>query len=222
MQTLKKIRKKNNLTQLTIAKELGIATNTYSQYESGKRKPSIETLQKLADFYNVSIDSLINGDSNEQPEIAKKISQLSNKNIIKVSNYIEELDAQSNYANLKPIKILGEVAAGYPILAITDDENVVYTDKAVDFALKVRGDSMEPKIHNGDIILIKKQPIVNNGEVGVIQIQYDSEHSEVTCKKIFIHKDHIELISLNKKYSPIILEPDQYMNYSILGKVVHA
>ncbi len=224
MEGLKIIRKSKQMTQETIANYLGIATNTYSQYESGKRHPSIETLKKLSEYYNVSIDSLISGDMS-QPKtynsLAKKLSYLNDDKLTQLTGYIDRLSDEPS-PNLKPIRILGEVAAGYPILAITDDENVIYTDKNADFALKVRGDSMEPKIHDGDIILIREQSTLNTGEIGIVQIHYDAEHSEVTCKKVYVHKNHLELISLNKKYEPIILEQDQYMSYSILGKVIPA
>ena len=59
MEKLPELRKEINISQSTLAKELGIAQNTLSQYESGKREPDNETLIKLADFFNVSIDYLL-------------------------------------------------------------------------------------------------------------------------------------------------------------------
>ncbi len=224
MEGLKIIRKKKGLTQESVATYLGIATNTYSQYESGKRQPNIEILKKLSRYYNISIDSLVSGKvdlNSSHNSIAKKLSSLDQEKLTKITGYIDTISDDKS-SHLKPVRVLGEVAAGYPILAITDDENVVYTDKNADFALKVRGDSMEPKIHDGDIILIREQATLNTGEIGIVQIHYDAEHSEVTCKKVYVHPTHLELISLNKKYDPIILEPDQYMSYSILGKVIPA
>lgn len=56
---LKTIRKKNNLSQQTVAKNLGITTQAYGLYELGKREPKLETLIKLANFFEVQLDSLL-------------------------------------------------------------------------------------------------------------------------------------------------------------------
>ncbi len=59
---LKKVRKKENLTQKTIADFLGVTQNTYSQYENGVRNIDIPTLKKLAEYFNVTVDYLIGFD----------------------------------------------------------------------------------------------------------------------------------------------------------------
>ena len=55
---LKELRKQKNLTQTEIAKILNMAQTTYAGYELGQREPTIDTLKKIADFYNVSLDYL--------------------------------------------------------------------------------------------------------------------------------------------------------------------
>lgn len=59
MNNLILLRKQNNKTQADIAKILNVATNTYCWYEKEKSEPNIETLIKLADYYNVSLDYLV-------------------------------------------------------------------------------------------------------------------------------------------------------------------
>ena len=61
MKGLKAIRKANNLNQLKVAMDLNISREALSHYENGKREPSIDMLRKLSDYFNVSIDYLING-----------------------------------------------------------------------------------------------------------------------------------------------------------------
>lgn len=59
MNRLKELRKNKNITQLELAKHLNIAESTYCCYEKGINEPNIETLIKLANYYNVSVDYLI-------------------------------------------------------------------------------------------------------------------------------------------------------------------
>lgn len=58
-QTLKELRKENNLTQTELAKKINISQRAYSFYENGEREPSIETLINLAEFYKIPIDVLV-------------------------------------------------------------------------------------------------------------------------------------------------------------------
>lgn len=61
MKGLKKIRKERRLTQLKVAMDLNISREALSHYENGKREPSIDMLIKMSEYFNVSIDFLING-----------------------------------------------------------------------------------------------------------------------------------------------------------------
>ncbi len=62
MKGLKEIRKKRNLNQLKVAMDLNISREALSHYENGKREPSIDMLNKLSQYFDVSIDYLINGE----------------------------------------------------------------------------------------------------------------------------------------------------------------
>ena len=62
MKGLKQIRKERNLNQLKVAMDLNISREALSHYENGKREPSIDMLNKLSNYFNVSIDYLINGE----------------------------------------------------------------------------------------------------------------------------------------------------------------
>ena len=58
---LKKIRKQKNLNQLKVAIDLNISREALSHYENGRREPSLAMLNKMSDYFDVSIDYLING-----------------------------------------------------------------------------------------------------------------------------------------------------------------
>lgn len=61
MKGLKAVRKERNLNQLKVAMDLNISREALSHYENGKREPSLDMLNKLSEYFNVSIDYLING-----------------------------------------------------------------------------------------------------------------------------------------------------------------
>ncbi|MBE6622800.1 MAG: helix-turn-helix transcriptional regulator [Ruminococcaceae bacterium] len=62
MKGLKQIRKERNLNQLKVAMDLNISREALSHYENGKREPSLDMLNKMSEYFNVSIDYLINGE----------------------------------------------------------------------------------------------------------------------------------------------------------------
>ena len=59
---LKKIRKEKKYSQLKVAMDLNISRETLSYYENGKRNPDLQFLRTLSDYFNISIDFLINGE----------------------------------------------------------------------------------------------------------------------------------------------------------------
>ena len=62
MKGLKQIRKERNLNQLKVAMDLNISREALSHYENGKREPTLDMLNKMSEYFNVSIDFLINGE----------------------------------------------------------------------------------------------------------------------------------------------------------------
>ncbi|MFC1588141.1 transcriptional repressor LexA [Planctomycetota bacterium] len=118
------------------------------------------------------------------------------------------------------IPIVGQVAAGCPILAI---ENItdylpiaeMYRGKKNLFALQVRGDSMTgAHICNDDYVIVRQQPRVENGQIGVAFV-----NDEVTVKRIYISKRKIKLISENPDYPPMVFNATDN-DIRIVGKVV--
>ncbi len=118
----------------------------------------------------------------------------------------------------KRIPILGQVAAGTPIWAESEYMDLIpvpANNTRIDYALVVRGDSMEPDIHNGSILFVKRQAALENGDIGIILID-----DSATCKKFYKYEDRIELHSLNKKYDPIIIKGTDHAVITILGKAL--
>ena len=118
------------------------------------------------------------------------------------------------------IPILGRVAAGAPILAEENIEDVLLVDGALvrpgkHFALKVRGDSMKNAgIYDGDIVIVRHEAPVKSGEIAVVLIG-----EEATVKRIFPRRDKVLLLPENDDYEPIEIRPSD-PETRVAGKVV--
>ncbi|OSM04175.1 putative SOS-response transcriptional repressor, LexA [Magnetofaba australis IT-1] len=119
---------------------------------------------------------------------------------------------------LKPIPIIGEVAAGVPILAVENQVGELLIESSLAsgpcFALKVRGDSMiDAEINDGDIVIVRQQALAENGDIVVAMLE-----GEATVKRLHISESVIQLRPENRSYKPIEVPPDG--NIRILGKVL--
>ncbi|GAA6237443.1 transcriptional repressor LexA [Apilactobacillus micheneri] len=115
------------------------------------------------------------------------------------------------------IPILGNVAAGEPILAVENSNEYFslpdqYNNDSDIFMLNIKGESMiNIGIFNNDKVIVKKQSIAENGDIVIAM----NDKSEATCKRFFKESDHYRLQPENDYMSPIILD-----NVKILGKVI--
>lgn len=131
---------------------------------------------------------------------------------------LEQSTPKSNGYPTVRIPVLGDVAAGVPILAQQDI--VGYEDIPADmaktgdyFGLKIKGDSMEPKIHDNDIVIVKSMSDAENNDIVIAMI-----NNEATCKRLHKYSNSVVLTAINSDYKPIEVTPDE--NIQILGKVV--
>ena len=202
---LRKLREENGLTLDSLAAEYnrrffgGLNKGTLSKYENGKQEPMITVVRNLAEYFNVSVDYLTgNSDTKTSEESSKKAKGVK-------------------------IPVLGNVAAGVPIDAIEDiidyeeiDEETAKTGEF--FGLRIKGDSMTPRIAENDIVIVKKTSTVNSGELAVVLINGES----ATVKKYIRHDNGISLIPFNPAYEPMFftIEEIETLPVSIIGKVV--
>lgn len=132
-------------------------------------------------------------------------------------------DAAPKSDNAVKIPILGEVAAGIPI---AEQENVLgYEEISRDMAVKgehfgliVKGGSMEPRIFDGDTVIVRKQDFCESGKIAIVLV----ENEAVTCKKVVFRDNGIELISLNPLHPPMFYgaEAVEKLPVTIIGVVV--
>jgi repressor LexA len=108
---------------------------------------------------------------------------------------------------------LGTIACGQPIYAEEQFESYIEAGANInaDFCLKIQGDSMiNARICDGDIVFIKKQPIVADGEIAAVLIG-----DEVSLKRVYKSNGEVVLVSENPSYKPMIFKGDR-----ILGKAI--
>lgn len=135
---------------------------------------------------------------------------------------VEPTETVDNIYKLDKIKLpmLGKVACGEPIYADEERESyiMVGTDIGADFCLQCQGDSMiNARIHDGDIVFVKKTDIVENGEIAVVIID-----DEATLKRFFYYREQnlVILKPENPKYQDIILTGEQLNQVRVIGRAV--
>lgn len=185
---LKELRQARGITQKQLADWSGLGRSQISNYENGIRTPDWKTQEKLADFFNVRLD------------------------------YLMDRDVPKTR-----IPVLGKVVAGIPLDAIEEiiDYEEIPFEMAKNgdyFALQIKGDSMEPRIKEGDVVIVRKQPDVESGDVAIVLVNGD----EATIKKVQKFSGGINLVPSNpayevKTYSNADIES---LPVSIIGKVV--
>lgn len=195
---LKIARKNAKLSQKDLAAKLFISQQAYAKYETGTSSPNPETMKNIAYELGVSTDYLTGNDV-----VQEKTNAQSKKSI--------------------KIPVFGRVAAGIPIEAI--EEILDYEEIPVSmaetgeyFALQIKGDSMEPKISDGDVVIVRRQSDVENGQLAIVIVNGD----EATCKKIKKSPEGILLIPNNSSYEVTFFSNKEIAEIPIIiiGRVV--
>lgn len=192
MNRIKTLRKAKKLSQTALASKLHVDTSAVSQWETEKTNPSFETAVKLASFFGVSVE------------------------------YMMGLDAPGSDKAAR-IPVLGRVPAGIPFEAIEDvlDWEEIPAEQAKRgeyFALKVKGDSMEPRIYDGDVLIVRKQSTAESGNVVIALVNGD----DATVKRFKRLEHGIMLLPNNPAYEPMVFtdEDVQKLPVEIIGVVV--
>lgn len=187
------LRNDRGWSQQQLADELGISKSSVNMYERGAREPGFETMEIIADLFNVDMDYLY-GRSN---------IKLAQPVIIKNNDFLTDpahIPGLTPYHPSKRIPILGRVAAGLPLLAEENIEgytSIDFDDDEVYYALRVRGDSMNAVgINDGDLVVVRQQSAVDDGQIAVVLVNGD----DATIKYI---KQEGNLVFLTpKSYNP--------------------
>ena len=192
MNNLKAARKAKGLTQTEVANAIGLTQNGYSYWDNGKAKIDREQIIKLAALFEVSVDYLLG-------------------------------NTESPTSNGMRIPVLGDVAAGIPIEAITDIVDYEEIDSAMAktgefFGLRIKGDSMEPRMREGDVVIVRQQDSAETGDTVVVLVNGDS----ATVKKIKYGPDGITLLPTNPSHDPFFYSAAEVerLPVRVIGRVV--
>lgn len=179
----------------------GISKSALQRYATGQtEKVPIDRLEKIADAIGVTTSFLMGWEDHSEAKPSKTIPH-----------------GFSPMPETERLPRVGRIACGDPITA---EENIEGYDEVLkswhaDFTLVCCGDSMLPKIEDGDVVAIRSQPTVENGEIAAVRIG-----DEATLKQVFVHPDFVELRPLNTKYQSIIKKKEEMEDIHIEGKAV--
>lgn len=196
----KRIREKREalgMTQEELAAKLGYKNkSSIAKIETGTNDIVQSKVIEFADVLNTTVAYLMGWDS-------------SNKKPTKKHGVV--------------INVLGRVAAGIPIEAV---EDIIDTEEITEemaktgefFGLQIHGDSMEPRMCEGDVVIVRKQNDAESGDIIIAMVNGD----DATCKRLRKYREGIELISNNPSYKPMFFSNEEIENkpVKIIGKVV--
>lgn len=199
---IKRLRIENNMTLEQLGDKVGVGKSTVRKWENGMiANMRRDKIAKIADVFNVSPSYLIGWDNNVGP--------ITNETKHKAPGVT--------------INVLGRVAAGVPIEAIEDviDTEEISAELASTgdfFGLQIHGDSMEPRMYEGDVVIVRQQDDAESGEVIIAMVNGD----EATCKRLKKYDGGIMLLSNNPRYEPIVFTNEEIEEkpVRIIGKVV--
>lgn len=207
---IKMHRKEKHMTMKELAQKVGVSEGTISRWESGEIKNmKRKAVAALSTALDIPLSVLMGWDesgSSATPQDAPA-------------------PAASDRRKIARIPVLGRVAAGIPIEAIENIEDYeeryisVLEDPHDYFALRIVGHSMEPRIWDGDVVIVHKQDDVDSGQIAVVLVNGD----DATVKQLKKSSSGITLIGLNPTvYSPHFYTADEVISLPvrILGLVV--
>lgn len=167
----------HDISNVALGKELGVSHESIRQWKSGKMFPTIDKATKLAAFFGISLDELLG-----KPHATERNVSLPLVGVISAG----------------PFEILNEDQ--------WDEKRTVQARLLADrpkhecVAMEVMGDSMEPYLLEGDILVVHRQPYAYNGNIVVV---YDSALNGFTVKRFQRNNDTVTLIPYNEAYKPL-------------------
>lgn len=186
-------RKERKMSQELLAKKSGVSQSAISNIEKGLNSPSASTIEMLASALGYTSAEMLADDTSGL-----------------ISGILPLPETHS-------IPLLGDIACGTPITA---EENLdgyvnVPVDVMCHFALRCKGDSMSPRVQDGDLVYIRQQPDVEDGQIAAVLID-----NEATLKHVYHISGGVQLVAENPAYPPMIYTGAACSEVRILGLAV--
>lgn len=191
-QNIQRLMEKHGKDRNDICRDLGFKYTTFTDWINGNTYPRIDKIELMANYFNVSKSDLV------------------------------EAHTDLHQSQAVVIPVLGRVAAGIPLTAaeyIIDTEEIsqAMASDGEYFGLKVKGNSMEPKISDGDVVIVRKQSDADDGDIVIALVNGD----DAVVKRLKKYADGIALISNNPIYNPMYFSNSEIESIpvEIIGKV---
>ena len=229
-QQIKLHRKRNGWSQVELAKILGVGKSTIANYEKGYRSPRQNTIFQLADVFNVSVDDLfpaINAETPSTSPVQAIYDQLTPPRQAKALTYLEKQLLEQNEEETKKNEVseviqlyvydyydhAASAGTGQYLNDVRVEQIELPIDVDADFVIPIKGDSMEPDYHDGDLVFIRTSVDLNDGVIGVFNY-----NGEAYIKQLVIDTEQSYLHSLNPDYKDMPITPET--DFRIIGEVV--
>ncbi len=217
-----------NPRQLAIA--LDFKYTTVNDWVNAKTYPRIDKIEMLANFFNVSKSDLV---ENKNEEIATTspvqaiYEQLTPPRQAKALTYLEKQLLEQNEEETKKNEVSeviqlysynyydhpASAGTGQYLNDVRVEQIELPIDVDADFVIPIKGDSMEPDYHDGDLVFIQTSVDLNDGVIGVFNY-----NGEAYIKQLVIDTEQAYLHSLNPKYKDMPITPET--DFRIIGEVV--
>ena len=197
-ENIKRIRTEHGLSQAELGKIAGVSDKAVSTWELGIKTPRMGAVEKMSNYFGIAKSAIVDDVQSTSATSA----------VPPGFQPMPEMDM---------VPLVGRIACGTPITAEQNVERIVCVPSKwrSTFTLTCKGDSMEPRIHDGDLVAIRKQPEVENGEIAAVRIG-----EEATLKHVYLHENFIELRPENPAFNSIILSREDMNDVVIEGKAV--
>ena len=193
VELVKKLTEERGMSMSELARRVGTAKSAISRYFNGTREFPLNKIEEFASALHTTPDFLLGMEYEPQTQQGLQIP------------------------------VLGTVAAGIPISAVEDilDYEEVpqsWESQGEFFGLRIKGDSMQPKMDDGDVVIVRQQSDANSGDTVIALVNGD----DATCKKLQKTENGIMLVSTNPNYLPMFFTNEEIVTKPvvILGKVV--
>lgn len=187
---LREARETKELDQSVLADKIGVATRTLQRWEKGEQVPDGVAITRLAKATNVQPNWLLTGEGDKYAPPGRP------------GNVFPLPGSMRRGVALVDLPLISSVPAGKVATIFHPDyvDNYVTVDDVKDpgaFALRVKGNSMAPRIEDGDVVIVSPQQEARNGDVCVVRVD-----GEDTLKKVKFEGNYIHLIPLNPEFEP--------------------
>jgi repressor LexA len=191
---IREARENKQLDQATLAMKIGVVTRTLQRWEKGEQIPDGISIMKMAKATNVHPNWLLTGEGEMYPSPSRP------ENVHPLNS------ALRRRVKLVDLPLISAVPAGKVATMFHPDyvDDYVTVDDVKDpqaFALKVKGNSMSPRIEDGDIVVVSPRQEVQSGDICVVRV-----NDEDTLKKVKVEGNYLHLIPLNPGFDPVTVK----------------